>query len=586
MSVSSGSHFGPYVVESRLGAGGMGVVYVATDTRLGRRVALKVVTGSLADSAEFRERFAREATVLARVDSPHIVSIFEHGEHDGAPFIATQLVAGGDLTTMLRTRGPIAPATALDIADQLAEALEDAHRAGVVHRDVKPGNVLVRDPDADHPFVYLCDFGIAQTDAKGLTATGLVTGSWEYLAPERIAGEPGTPASDVYALGCVLWTCLTGQPPYVGSVLEVAEGHRDAPVPSLPGDDVTTAHINRILHGCLAKDPAHRFAGAAELRRALADPTTVRPRPAGPRPSAPPPSAAGPTQPPSPTYPPPRGRRRGALVAAAVLTLALIGGGVTAVIAFRGDDKPSAGPRTDPPDPTSGSGDPGATARPTKGTLETADAAKIAKALREVAEPLPGSYDLKISATSWTASKANLGRGWSPRRLPANDRAQATSWTITAQGYEDIGKTYLITVEHIPPDAPDGGYQTCDSFSGTTSFEVECREIRAPDGRPVYEIWIHSAAPGTPAAVAHYYQMPGDGRSGMPRIDVTEYFALDRKIRSVEAAKKDSSLPSSTVMNILLDPRLVLPLPDPTPDLPSITYCSLTFPTPDECPQV
>ena len=287
-----GATFGRYRIESRLGMGGMGVVYAATDTRLNRRVALKVISGQLAGDEQFVARFGHEAEVLTRLDSPHVIAIFDHGEVDGVPYIATQLVGGGDLGTMLRDRGPLPPAQAAAVCAQLAEALDDAHRVGVVHRDVKSSNVLVRDPDADEPFVYLCDFGIALTDSRGLTSSGGMAGSWAYISPERARGEAATPVSDVYSLGCLFWVCLTGRTPYDGTDVEMAIAHLNAPVPQVDGDDESPARaVNAVLSRAMAKKPGDRYPTAAELRADLLDlarggPTTpVAPRPIASSPS-------------------------------------------------------------------------------------------------------------------------------------------------------------------------------------------------------------------------------------------------------------------------------------------------------------
>lgn len=209
---SVGEDFGAYRVLRQLGRGGMGVVFAAEHRGLGRTVALKVLSPELAAQPDYRTRFAREAGVLARLDSPHVVQVLDHGEHDGCLYIATQHVAGGDLAGALRTHGPVPTAQAAQVAEQLAWALADSHAAGIVHRDVKPSNVLLREVGAE-VFAYLCDFGIAQDREPGLTAPGAVAGTFAYLAPERLRGEPATARADLYALGCVLFTALVGAAP-------------------------------------------------------------------------------------------------------------------------------------------------------------------------------------------------------------------------------------------------------------------------------------------------------------------------------------------------------------------------------------
>lgn len=280
-----GADFGRYRIERRLGMGGMGVVYAARDTVLDRLVALKVIAGQLAGDDEFRRRFQREAGVLARLDSPHVIAIYDHGEHDGVPFIATQYVPGGDLGDLLEAHGPLPPAVALQIAAQVTEALADAHRAGVVHRDVKAANVLLRSREITaldaRPHSYLADFGIALSDGNA-THTSSAAGSWAYLSPERLRGTPATPASDLYAVGCLLWACLTGAPPYTGSDAEVVMGHVSEPVPHLEGDDDFATRLDAVLRKALAKTPAERWQDAAQLRAALLDlgepPPGFRPR--------------------------------------------------------------------------------------------------------------------------------------------------------------------------------------------------------------------------------------------------------------------------------------------------------------------
>ncbi|MDO9455516.1 serine/threonine-protein kinase, partial [Nocardioides sp.] len=267
---SVGEDFGPYRIVRQLGRGGMGVVFAAEHRGLGRTVALKVLSPELAGQADYRARFSREATVLARLDSPHVVQVLDHGEHEGCLFIATQYVAGGDLAQALRQHGPVPVAQAAQVAEQLAWALGDSHAAGVVHRDVKPSNVLLREISAEM-FVYLCDFGIAQDRSPGLTAPGAVAGTFAYLAPERLRGEPATASADLYALGCVLFTSLIGSAPYAGSDVEIGMHHLNAPVPQLAESSPVAAGVNAVLRRSMAKDPGSRYPDARAMRQDLRD---------------------------------------------------------------------------------------------------------------------------------------------------------------------------------------------------------------------------------------------------------------------------------------------------------------------------
>jgi serine/threonine-protein kinase len=260
-----GGEFGDYRIDALLGRGAMGVVYRAWQRRMNRAVALKVLPADLAQDPTYRARFAREAAALARLDSPHVIQIYDHGDLDGHLYLAMQLVQGPDLGRLIEGGG-LSPRRALRIAEQVAAALGDGHAVGVVHRDVKPSNVLVR-PRAEHDsdgedadFVYLCDFGIARSaaDVAGAPETAGIIGTLGYLAPERLAGQPASPASDVYSLGCLLWALLVGSAPYDGSQPEVIMSHMRAPVPQLDGTDHRTTLVNALLAGTMAKDPAQR----------------------------------------------------------------------------------------------------------------------------------------------------------------------------------------------------------------------------------------------------------------------------------------------------------------------------------------
>jgi serine/threonine protein kinase len=264
-----GDTVGRYRITDVLGQGGMAVVFVAVAPDLARPVALKVLAPQAAVDARLRERFAHEAATLARLDSPHIVYILEYGEQDGCLYLVTQLVPGGDLRRYLEEHGPLPPRQAADVMEQVAAALEEAHSQGVVHRDLKSANVLLRKLPGGQLHAYLCDFGIARADNYETTSSTGVIGTLEYLAPERQSGAPASFATDVYSLGCLLWAAVTGAPPYRGSDVDVAVAHLRAPIPQLPGDDPVSRGMNAIVARAMAKKPDDRYPSAHEMRQEL-----------------------------------------------------------------------------------------------------------------------------------------------------------------------------------------------------------------------------------------------------------------------------------------------------------------------------
>jgi len=257
---------GRYRLDERIAVGGMGEVWRAEDTVLGRSVAVKCLKPEYVDDAEFRERFRAEARHAAGLSHPGIASVFDYGEQvepEKSAWLVMELVDGEPLSTLLRRTGRLPAEQALDLVGQAALALEAAHLAGVVHRDVKPGNLLVR-PDG---VVKVTDFGIARaTDAVPITRTGTVVGTAYYLSPEQASGAAVTPASDVYSLGVVAYECLAGERPFPGTnPVAVATAHLHNPPPPLP-DDVP-APVRDLVLRALEKDPARRPAHAGELGR-------------------------------------------------------------------------------------------------------------------------------------------------------------------------------------------------------------------------------------------------------------------------------------------------------------------------------
>ena len=269
VALDSGSSFAGYQIESVVGRGGMGVVYRATDLRLQRPVALKLVAPEFAEDELFRRRFLKEPRMAASLDHPNVVPIYEAGEHDGQLYLAMRFVDGSDLRTLLRREGGLPAEHALDILAQVAGALDAAHRRGLVHRDVKPANVLV-DEDGH---AYLTDFGVTKQLGGNTTETGHIVGTLDYVAPEQIRGEDVDARADGYALACVLYECLAGRPPFHRNTeAETLWAHMQEPPPPLPGHPA----LQPVMAKALAKDPKHRHATCAELiadaRAALAHP--------------------------------------------------------------------------------------------------------------------------------------------------------------------------------------------------------------------------------------------------------------------------------------------------------------------------
>ncbi|WP_216912891.1 serine/threonine-protein kinase [Nocardia noduli] len=284
------ARFGRYRLQRLLGKGGMGQIWLARDPE-GRRVALKLLPPELAADASYRIRFEREAELATALRDPHLVSIHRHGEVDGRLFIDMEYIEGTDLEARLAAGGPMAAPEAVDILAQVAAALDTAHRAGLVHRDVKPSNILVR-PDG---FTYLIDFGIAQRAGQtGVTAAGFAIGTCAYMAPERFNGRADA-RTDVYSLACVLYECLTGQRPY-GDADPAQQMHAHlmiAPPRATTVDPTITPALDAVIARAMSKEPADRHPSAGEFARAARAAIGRSPGPDGesgvagvPRPSA------------------------------------------------------------------------------------------------------------------------------------------------------------------------------------------------------------------------------------------------------------------------------------------------------------
>lgn len=357
---------GRYRLDSRIATGGMGEVWRGTDTTLGREVAVKLLKTEYADHPTFRSRFETEARHAASLHHPGVAAVFDFGESgatDGSgvhrPYLVMELVDGQPLSALLRPGEPLDTDASRDLMAQAADAIGAAHAAGIVHRDVKPANLLVT-PDRT---VKITDFGIARaTEGMALTETGQVMGTPQYLSPEQAQGGTATPASDVYSLGVVAFECLAGRRPFVAeTAVATALMHLREPVPELPGH--VPADLAAVVRRAMAKSPEDRFPDATAFAAALRDPSSV----AGAAGAAAAAGAAGaaaaqttqvmgavPPVPPTGATPTPAdeepahaGSRRRIPWAWVLLALALVAGVIAvAVLAFGGEDGP------DPTDPT------------------------------------------------------------------------------------------------------------------------------------------------------------------------------------------------------------------------------------------
>ncbi len=347
--LSVGSTVAGCRLDAVAGRGGMGVVYRATQLALDRTVAVKAIAPRLAQDEAYRERFQRESHLAASLEHPNVIPVYEAGELDGTLYLIMRWVDGTDLRALLSADGRLEPERALRLLRPVASALAAAHRRGLIHRDVKPANVLIALGDGgDEEHVYLTDFGIARrTDGQSLTRTGVLVGTLDYTAPERIEGAKGSPASDIYAFGCMLFEALAGHLPY-NRPSEIAKmhAHINEPVPSLQAEQPGLPLVlEQIVAKAMAKRPEDRYTSSAELVSALDGalvaieagerPTTIATAPPQEPPQATPHDAA------PPTLPPPRSRPRSPLLLGSLALVALLAlaGVVVAIVLGGGGGK-------------------------------------------------------------------------------------------------------------------------------------------------------------------------------------------------------------------------------------------------------
>jgi serine/threonine protein kinase len=404
-----------YELRQALARGGMGEVWDGYDRVLGREVALKMLGIGAASDDRAAERFRHEATVAAALSHPHVVAVYDAGVEDGLAFLVMELLTGPTMADLIRERGPLSVAYALDLVRQAAEGLDAVHRVGVVHRDVKPGNLMLD----QHGRLKVLDFGIArlaEATAPQLTASGTVLGSAAFLSPEQARGEAATAASDHYALGCALMAMLTGRPPFAAEhPMGLLRQHLDTPPPRVRDrrPDVP-AWVDELVDDLLAKDPERRAGGVAALLRnrpaargSGPGTTAALPAAAVPAPTSPPPSPVIPTAalPPENASPPVphagSGPRRRVL-------LALAGSGLIALVSatglvglLTGDEDPTnrspvdsvvdedpAGPSSSPAPSSSA---PSSSARPSPSSPSPSSSARPSPSSPAPSSPAPSS---------------------------------------------------------------------------------------------------------------------------------------------------------------------------------------------------
>ena len=327
-----GTRFGQYELLELLGRGGMGEVYRARDTKTDRIIALKVLPAHMARDEIFQQRFRREAQAASGVNDPHVVPIHSYGEIDGRLYLDMRLIEGENLGNLLAQRDtPLGPRLGAVVVEQVASALDSAHANDLVHRDVKPTNILI----SDREFVYLIDFGLARTAGEtGLTTAGSTLGTLAYMAPERFNGGQSDTRSDIYALTCVFYECLTGKRPYPSDSLEQQiAGHLMSTPPRPSDDDPSLGAFDAVIAKGMAKDPDDRYQTGHDLAAA------VRAALDGPRVRAPRGRARHSADTPTPKV---RTRRTALLAALAVVLVTAGGLGIWQVLAHRGPDRSTA----------------------------------------------------------------------------------------------------------------------------------------------------------------------------------------------------------------------------------------------------
>ncbi|MCB0948634.1 MAG: serine/threonine protein kinase [Mycobacterium sp.] len=478
MPLAAGETFAGYTIVSLLGAGGMGEVYLAHHPRLPRRDALKVLPATVSADAEYRQRFNREADIAATLWHAHIVGVHDRGEFDGQIWISMDYVEDTDAGRLLadqRGAGLPAPQVA-EIVTAVADALDYAHQRNLLHRDVKPANILLSHPDSDDHRILLADFGIARwaDDISGLTATNMTVGTVSYAAPEQLMGARLDGRADQYALAATAFHLLTGSPPFSNSnPAVVISQHLSATPPVIGERRPELRGVDPVLAKGLAKDPDDRFERCTDFARALAHqltaeapPDTAATRLSPSRASVP---VGGPTA---------RSRIRPGLVVPAVLAVLLVAAVVVAVLEFRRADRPGEGPTAQQPPSTTQSVLPSPSASPSPSPEATDTTVVTSTDVVTPAAPAP----VVIGANCSPAGSTGTTEGGSTAYCSALQSSDTTIWSLTQGEVPSPTVTTAATDEPLP-FAEESPVRVCMEQTGQT--RRECRQsIRQSNGLP------------------------------------------------------------------------------------------------------
>jgi serine/threonine-protein kinase len=453
MPLADGATFAGYTIVRMLGSGGMGEVYLAEHPRLPRRDALKVLPTAVSADSEYRQRFNREADIAATLWHPHIVGVHDRGDFEGQIWISMDYVDGTDAGRLLRERYPkgIPKAEVADIVIAVAEALDYAHERGLLHRDVKPANILLAYPESGDQRILLADFGIARwvDNISGLTATNMTVGTVSYAAPEQLTGQQLDGRADQYALAATAFHLLTGVPPFQNSnPAVVISQHLSASPPAIGAKRPELSALDPVLGKALAKDPNGRFERCADFARALTHGLDAAPT-----------GDVGGTIS-APTAPPPkRSLFRGAVIVPAILAVLLVAAIAVAVMEFRRADRPES--------PTATAAPPTVTSPTFTPPTTTLPAAPVAVVGANCA-PIGSTAATADGATAYCSTLQSTG---------------ATIWSLSPGDVPEPTVTAAPTDQPLPI-AEENPVRVCMQQTGRT--RLACREVirRSNLGQP------------------------------------------------------------------------------------------------------